>query len=199
MAKRKRKRDEVAEPVFEFDRQVRKAFLPYRETPPVVAIGWFSAAGDQMQLRAISVGTVLVGLVRRDPRMAAAGVRMLIAHEAATLAKDLVKRRVVRERPRSAGGKHLRPRKGRDTRKEKSSFPSGHSAGAAAVAQAVAGAYPDHAGAARTAAAAVALGRIPGCAHYPTDIAAGSAIGAGVGGLVNAIWKWTARRMLARR
>lgn len=189
---------EIAEPVIEFDRQVRDAMLPYRSTAPARAIGWLSAAGDQAQLRVLSAGTVTIGLLRRDPRMVAAGVRMLVAHEAATLAKDFVKKRVVRERPRSSGGKHPRPRRGRDTRKEKSSFPSGHSAGAMAVAQAVAGAYPEHAAGARAAATAVALGRVPGCAHYPTDIAAGSAIGFAVGALVNSLW-YRAFRQFGRR
>lgn len=199
MAGNQRPPKTVTEPLFEFDRQVRKAMLPRRGSPPAKAIGWLSAAGDQAQLRVLCAGTIVVGLLRRDPRMAAAGVRMLVAHEAATLAKDIVKRRVIRERPRSSGGKHPRPRTGRDYRKEKSSFPSGHSAGAVAVAQAVAGAYPAHGGAARAVAAGIALGRIPGCAHYPTDIAAGAAIGAGAGGLVNSVWRWAAGRLARRK
>lgn len=189
---------EIAEPVFEIDRRVRDLFLPYRETAPVKAIGWLSAAGDQAQLRILSSGTLVVGLLRRDHRMAAAGLRMLVAHEAATLAKKFVKGRVVRERPRSSGGKHPAPRTGHDTSKEKSSFPSGHSAGATAVAQAFAAVYPERAGTARTAAAAVALGRLPGCSHYPTDIAAGAAIGAGAAGIVGAVFRFAAR-MTARR
>ena len=186
--------NKAAEPVFELDKNVRKALLPHRETNVVATISWLSQAGDQVQLRLLAGGTVALGLVRRDSRMVAAGVRMLIAHEAATLMKDFVKRRVVRTRPRSVTGKSQRPRKGRDTRKEKSSFPSGHSAGAVAVAEALAGAYPRRANAARAAAAAVSLGRIPGCAHYPTDVAAGAAIGGIAGAAVNLLWRLTARR-----
>jgi membrane-associated phospholipid phosphatase len=182
-----------AEPVFEIDKRVRKALLPYRETLPVEAVGWLSQAGDQMQLRLIGGGTVALGLLRRDSRMIGAGIRMLIAHETATLMKDFVKHRVIRARPRSAAGKRQRPRKGRDTRKESSSFPSGHSAGAVAVARAAAAVYPAHGRSANAAAAAVSLGRIPGCAHYPTDVAAGAAIGALAAGLVNAGWRRAAR------
>lgn len=186
-----------AEPVFEIDKRVRRALLPYRETTPVKAVSWFSQAGDQTQLRLLAGGMMAIGLIRRDPRMIGAGVRMLVAHEAATLMKDFVKRRVIRTRPRSAAGKAQKPRKGRDTRKEESSFPSGHSAGAVAVARAAAAVYPEHRTAANAAAAAVSLGRIPGCAHYPTDVAAGAAIGALAAGLVNAAWRrvaGTARR-----
>jgi undecaprenyl-diphosphatase len=194
MSQSKRAADPV-EPVFEIDRKVRRALLPYRETKPVEAIGWFSQLGDQMQLRVIAGGTVAVGLVRRDGRMIGAGIRMLIAHEAATLAKDFMKRRVIRTRPRSAAGKGHKPRKGRDTRKEESSFPSGHSAGAVAVARAAAAVYPEHAGAANAAAAAVSLSRIPGCAHYPTDVVAGATLGALTAGLVNALWRGASRTL----
>lgn len=176
------------EPVFAIDKRVRKALLPYRGTKAAKAAGWLSQGGDQLQLRLLAVGTLAIGLVRRDARIAEAGVRMLLAHEAATLAKDFVKRRVIRERPRSSGGRHPKPRRGHDTRKENSSFPSGHSAGAFAVATAFAGVYPRHAGQAKAAAGAVALGRLPGCAHYPSDIAAGGAIGVLAGWLVNAAW-----------
>lgn len=197
MSKRKRAA-KPAEPVFEIDKKVRKALLPYRETKPVEAIGRLSQIGDQAQLRVLAGGTVVFGLVRRDPRMIGAGVRMLIAHEVATLMKDFIKRRVIRARPRSAAGKEHKPRRGRDTRKEASSFPSGHSAGAVAVARTAAAVYPQHAAAANAAAAGVSLARIPGCAHYPTDVAAGAAIGAVAAGLVNAAWRQAAR-LVARR
>lgn len=180
------------------DKRVRKALLPYRETPPVKAIDWASQAGDQLQLRLISGAVIAIGLLRRDARMAGAGVRMLVAHELATLAKDWTKERVVRTRPRSATKrKGTRPRKGHDTRKEESSFPSGHAAGATAAAQAFAAVYPEHAGAARMAAGAVSLGRLPGCAHYPSDLAAGAAIGVTSAGIVGAGWALS-KAILAR-
>jgi membrane-associated phospholipid phosphatase len=186
----------VTEPLLDFDSRVRKAMLPHRHSSPAKAAARLSAVGDQAPMRMLCAGTMLLGVVRRDPRMVAAGARMLLAHETATWVKTSVKDRVIRLRPRD--GKNPRPRLGHDTRKKQSSFPSGHSAGAMAVAEAAAGAYPAHASAARVAAAAVALGRIPGCAHYPTDIAAGLAIGAGSGGLVNALWRWAARRLTVR-
>ena len=182
-----------AEPLFEVDRRIRKALLPYRKSRSAEAAGWFSQAGDQTQMRLMAGGTIALGLVRRDARMVGAGARMLLAHEAATLMKDFVKRRVIRTRPRSASGITTKPRPGRDTRKEESSFPSGHSAGAFAAAGAFCASYPEHAISAKGAAAAVSLARLPGCAHYPSDIAAGAAIGALAAGLVNRAWTIAAR------
>jgi membrane-associated phospholipid phosphatase len=104
---------------------------------------------------------------------------MLAAHTLATFVKDEVKERVDRTRPRSAGkpGKDAKPRPGDKTAKEETSFPSGQSAGGAAVARAFARAYPEHAGKAYAAAGLIALAQVPRCAHYPTDVGAGVAIG----------------------
>lgn len=187
---------EAAKPMFDFDRRTREALLPYKESAPVKAIDWLSQAGDQTQMRVVCGATLALGLLRRDPRMIGAAAKMLAAHELATWAKNRVKDEVVRERPRSvtkADGH--KPRKGRDTRKEKSSFPSGHAAGAFAVAGAFGAEFPQRAVFAHAAATGIALGRIPRCAHYPSDVAAGIAVGAAVGGAVNAVWS-LARRAL---
>lgn len=193
-----KRRQQAAEPLFEFDRKARKALLPFRETMPVRAVDAVGTLGDQAPLRAIAGLAVAAGVLRRDSRLALAGLRMLVAHEVATALKDVAKRQVIRTRPRSAAGKSRRPRKGRDTRKEESSFPSGHSAGATAVAGAVAAAYPQHAIAARSAAAALLAARVPGCAHYPSDVAAGAAIGAFAALLVNTVWRLGVRRFVRR-
>jgi len=188
----------TSEVAFAFDKRVRKALLPYRETPPIKAVTWLSQAGDQMQLRVLAGGLIVFGAARRNPRMVGAGLRMLAAHEAAALTKDWVKRRAVRSRPRSATSKDTKkPEPGHDTRKEKSSFPSGHAAGATAAARAFSAVYPEHAGAAGLAAGAIALGRIPGCAHYPSDVAAGAVIGAGSASAVTALWGLARRGAMA--
>ncbi len=115
---------------------------------------------------------------------------MLVAHTLATLAKDFVKDRIDRTRPRSTGerGKDHAPRPGRRTAKEETSFPSGHSAGAAAVAQAFAREYPEHRRAAYAAAGAVAVAQIPRCAHYPSDVTAGALVGVAAEVLVDQVW-----------
>jgi undecaprenyl-diphosphatase len=86
---------------------------------------------------------------------------------------------VDRTRPRSSRkpGKDQKPRPGSRYTKEENSFPSGHSAGAAAVASAFAREYPDQAPLAAAGGAIMSLAQIPRCAHYPTDVGAGIAIG----------------------
>jgi membrane-associated phospholipid phosphatase len=144
------------------------------------ALGRFASLGDQPPLRILCAAVIAAGLAGGDRRLARAGLRMLAAHTLATLAKDFVKHRVDRTRPRSRGGhgKDPVPKPGRRTAKEETSFPSGHSAGAAAVARAFARDYPDYAAPAYGVAGALALAQIPRCAHYPTDVGAGLAIGA---------------------
>src|SRR3954452_25340641 len=69
-------------------------------------------------------------------RLVRAGARMLLAHEAATLVKNVFKTNIDRTRPRSASSrKDKKARKGNSSAKEQSSFPSGHSAGAIAAAK----------------------------------------------------------------
>jgi membrane-associated phospholipid phosphatase len=152
------------------------------------ALGLFASLGDQPPLRTLCAATIAAGLAGGDRRLARAGLRMLVAHTLATLAKDFVKHRVDRTRPRSKGrpGKDHVPRPGRHTAKEETSFPSGHSAGAAAVARAFARDYPEHAAPAYAAAGALALAQIPRCAHYPTDVGAGIAIGLAAEALIGA-------------
>lgn len=172
-------RAKAAKAVLAADAAAAEAALPYQGSPAMEALGRFASLGDQPPLRTLCAATIAAGLAGGDRRLARAGLRMLVAHTLATLAKDFVKRRVDRTRPRSKSGKgkdHV-PRPGRHTGKETTSFPSGHSAGAAAVARAFARDYPEHAAPAYAAAGALALAQIPRCAHYPTDVGAGLAIG----------------------
>jgi membrane-associated phospholipid phosphatase len=169
------------------DEAAAEAALPYRGSPAMEALGRFASLGDQPPLRTLCVAVIAAGVAGRNRRLARAGVRMLVAHTLATLAKDYVKERVDRTRPRSRGdgGKDHIPKPGRHTAKEETSFPSGHSAGAAAVARAFARDYPEYAAPAYAAGGALALAQIPRCAHYPTDVGAGLAIGAAAEAIVD--------------
>jgi membrane-associated phospholipid phosphatase len=170
---------EASRAVLAADAAAAEAARPYQGSTAMEALGRFASLGDQPPLRTLCAATIAAGLAGGDRRLARAGLRMLLAHTLATFAKDFVKRRVDRTRPRSKGekGKDDRPRPGRRTAKEETSFPSGHSAGAAAVARAFARDYPEYAAPAYAAAGALALAQIPRCAHYPSDVGAGLAIG----------------------
>ena len=126
----------------------------------------------------LSGGLLALGLVRRDGRLVRAGSRMIASHLLATGIKNFVKARIDRTRPRSAkGARGHKPKLGRSDAKEETSFPSGHSAGALAVARAFSREVPEYRSAALTGAGLIALVQVPRCAHYPTDVGAGLAIG----------------------
>ena len=174
----------------ELDHETQELFKPYAETSAVAALHPLSKLGDQPQLRSVAAGLIVAGILARNHRLARAGSRMIIAHEAATFAKDMIKTEVDRTRPRSADRKEeKKPKKGKHTSKELTSFPSGHSAGAIAAARAFAREFPEYGAAAVGGAAAIALLQIPRCAHYPTDVAAGLAIGIAAEAATEALWR----------
>ncbi len=191
MAKKKNKKAgrKPADVLMDLDSAAQDAVQPFRDSKAVEALSWYSELGDQPQMLAVSGGLVAVGLLRGDRRMARAGARMMAAHLVATAAKNFVKRRIDRTRPRSATGEnghHMKP--GRTDTKEETSFPSGHSAGAIAVARAFAREYPEYRGPALGAAGLIALAQIPRCAHYPTDVGAGIAIGLAAEAAIGQVW-----------
>jgi undecaprenyl-diphosphatase len=184
-----KKSNTAAEPLLQIDRRARRAFKPYRKTAPIKALRWFGQAGDQLQLRVLCGGLLAAGVLRRDPRMAGAAVRMLVSHEAATLAKKAVKNRVDRVRPHSADANQVEPRKGSSKAKVLNSFPSGHSAGAMAVSCAFAAQYPEYRAPALIAGGAVCAAQVPTCSHYPSDVIAGAVIGIATDTVVGALWR----------
>lgn len=150
-----------------------------RDHPVVKVTGKASEIADQPPLAALAAGSLVLGLVLRRPALARTGARMLLAHGIATGIKSVVKGQVDRTRPARAvaDGKH-KLNKGRGTKDtELNSFPSGHTAGAMAVAQAVASEAPGAALPARLAAGAIGAIQLPRGAHYLSDVAAGAAIG----------------------
>ena len=192
MAKKKKPVVAVAEAVQEVDAGAAEAVAPYRKALPVRALSWVSEVGDQPPLRAICGAMILAGLAGGGPRLARAGGRALLAHSLATGAKNFVKHRVDRTRPRqvveSAGIADHKMKPGRNEAKAETSFPSGHSAGAIAVARGFAREFPEYQAPALAAAGLVALAQIPRCAHYPTDVGAGLAIGLAAEAATDAAW-----------
>ena len=179
----------TAKSVTRAEKRVAEVAAEHRDTPPVEVLSKLSDAGDQPQLRWLSGGLFAAGLLTRRPRLARAGVRMLVAHEVATLVKNFIKNRVDRTRPRSAdSAKDSEVRRGHRSSKEETSFPSGHTAGATAVAQAFAREFPEHQIAARAAAGVIGLAQIPRCAHYPTDVGVGALVGVAAEAAVANLW-----------
>lgn len=144
--------------------------------------------GDQPPLRLACAAMIGAGLAGRRPRLARAGFRMLVAHELATLAKTLVKRRIDRHRPARSGSRQSRPRQGGSRAKADTSFPSGHSAGASAAGLAFAREFPEQRAAALAVTALLAGAQVPRRAHYPSDVAAGLLIGALAERAIAALW-----------
>lgn len=160
------------------DLAVAAAAAPARGTMAIRLLGAISEVADQPPLITLCAATMVAGLVSRNRRLANVGGRMLAAELLATALKSAIKKRVDRTRPHAVlDGQDYAMEPGDSPESRNNSFPSGHTAGAVAVARAIARTYPDGAVTAYVTAAAVAAIQIPRAKHYPSDIAAGTAIG----------------------
>lgn len=180
---------EIVKAIEEADGAAAAAVGPYRQTAPVRAVSFFSKMGDQPPLRTLCGAAIAAGIVTRDERLLRAGVRALASHTLATWVKNAIKMRVDRTRPRSNGPSRPEISPGRNNAKEETSFPSGHSAGAAAVASAFARDFPEYRTPAYAAAGLIALAQVPRCSHYPSDVGAGISIGIAADALVDRAMK----------
>ncbi|KUN40460.1 phosphatidic acid phosphatase [Streptomyces longwoodensis] len=107
----------------------------------------------------------------RGRRAAAAGIAAIVV---AQLVSNGVGKQVTgRRRP----PKEWIPHDEVEDRPDSSSFPSGHTAAAVAFTAAVTPAWPVAGALCAVPAAAVAVERVQSGAHYPSDVAAGAAIG----------------------
>lgn len=158
-----------------------------RDHPLVKASATLCEVADQPPMVALSTLTAAAGFARSDARLLRTGLRMLAAHALATAAKALIKHKVDRKRPQLSRPRHEhRMKPGRHDEGPHNSFPSGHTAGAMAVASAVAAGYPAGAPVAYGLASAAGAVQIPRGTHFPIDVAAGAAIGLLAGWLVRA-------------
>ncbi|MGW7465987.1 phosphatase PAP2 family protein [Streptomyces xantholiticus] len=115
---------------------------------------------------------------RRGRTAAAAGIIGMGAAE--LVSNALCKPLYTRRRP----PEDLVPHDEVRDRPDSSSFPSGHTAAAVGFTVAVADVWPGAATACAVPAAIVAVERVHSGAHYPSDVAAGAAIGLATGLLV---------------
>ncbi len=160
------------------DRKTTHKAAKAKDTPVMRAAAVVAEVGDQPPLILLSSATLAFGLLTRRGRVAQAGARMLASHLLATAVKNVIKRNIERTRPHSVQeGKPYKLKTGDDRSHDYSSFPSGHTAGAVAVARAAARVYPD--ATPQLAAAATGIGalQIPIGKHYGSDVAVGAIVG----------------------
>lgn len=181
--------ERAAKAVATADRDVTLKAAEQRDRPVVKATGLLAEIGDQPQLVATSIGTAVIGLIARRPDMIRGGLRMLAAHAAATFVKSAIKSSIDRTRPEQAiedGKAKFEP--GDSDDHEQTSFPSGHTAGAVAVARA---ASRDIGGAGAPAAVIsgmVAVAQPLTGKHYLSDLVVGAAVGWIAEALVSAVF-----------
>jgi membrane-associated phospholipid phosphatase len=151
---------------------------PLRDTPIAHWLHPVSKLADQPPMVGMAGLLLAAGLLARRPRIASAGARMLGSVLLATAAKHVIKHHVTRTRPHRLldEGEYKRQAAEPDQKADQS-FPSGHTADAVAAARAVSRAIPEAAVPAAAFAALAAVAQPLRAAHYPSDVAAGGAIG----------------------
>lgn len=178
MSKKPGKAKKAAKTLARADREATHDAARHRDAAPVRFAGLLGEIADQPQLIAVSTATIAAGLVGRRPDLVRGGARMLAAHLLATAVKTAIKHRFDRARPSKAlDDGHARFERGESHDHQLNSFPSGHTAGAVAVARAAAreidgAALPAALGAGAVAAIQPAAGN-----HYLSDVIVGGAIG----------------------
>lgn len=165
-------------PVEEVDAAVAEVLVPHAEHLAIRALGAASDLTDQEPLYAAAAAVIGVGLVTRDERTIRAGTRFLASHLFATALRGIVKRLVDRTRPDAAARRgEYRLEKGERYESDFNSFPSGHTAGAVAVARALGRHYPGSYNAWLGLAGAASAAQVIRSKHFVTDVVAGAAIG----------------------
>lgn len=165
-------------PLEELDAAVADVLIPFAGKGAIRAAGAVSDLADQEPLYAGAAATLATAVVLRDGRTWRAGTRVLASHLLATALRGVVKAMVDRTRPDAAArrGEYVL-RKGHRKDSDFNSFPSGHTAGAVAVARAVGRHYPGSHHAALGLAGLAGVAQVVRSKHYVTDVVAGAAIG----------------------
>ena len=160
------------------DVEIIEKMRPLLQKPAVQSLGKAGNLGDEPPLLSLSAGLLLAGTLARKPPLQRAGIRMALAHLIAIGFKEWGKNNVDRSRPDEQlkkGSYHMALGHSRDA--ELRSFPSGHTAGALAVARAFSRDYPRYTKPVLAAAAVIGALQVPRRAHYPGDVVAGALAG----------------------
>jgi hypothetical protein len=133
----KKSASKAAAKAAQLDQDLTHAAAQARRHPVTRAVAMVAELADQPPLIAASFGTLAVGLIGGRADLARGGARMLASHLLATGAKQVIKHHVARTRPGPALDKGETKFELGDTHEhDETSFPSGHTAGAVAVARA---------------------------------------------------------------
>ncbi|UUR08655.1 phosphatase PAP2 family protein [Sphingomonas glaciei] len=175
-------------PAEDVDTAVADALVPYAGDAAVRALGAVAELSDQEPLYAAAAGVLATAVVMRDGSTWRTGTRILAAHLLATALRGVVKSMVDRTRPEAAArrGDYVL-RKGERHESDFNSFPSGHTAGAVAVAMAVGRDHPGARWPAFGLATLTGAAQIVRSRHYVTDVVAGAVIGVAAELLVDAV------------
>jgi membrane-associated phospholipid phosphatase len=167
-------------PLEEMDAAVADVLLPFAGKSAVKAIGAVSDLSDQEPLYAGTGAMLATAALMRNGPAWRAGTRVLASHLFATALRGVVKAGVDRTRPDAAAEKgEYVLREGHSKDSDFNSFPSGHTAGAVAVAMAVGRAYPAARLPALGLAALAGAAQVVRSKHYVTDVVAGALLGLG--------------------
>lgn len=169
---------QAAKAIAKADQEASHDAARQRHTRPVRIASALGEIADQPQMIAVSTATIAAGLIARRPDLVRGGARMLAAHLLATAAKSAIKHRIDRSRPRKAlQDGHARFQPGHSDDHMLNSFPSGHTAGAVAVARAAAREIEGAGLPAAIGAGAIAAIQPVAGNHYLSDVIVGGAIG----------------------
>ena len=188
MAPRPEGASDAPSSIEEADKEAAGKAARYRHHPAVKALGSFSEIADQIPLSILCAGVTMAGVLADRPRLARTGLQMMAAHVLANMIKRAIKNRVRRTRPNVMIDKqsyHFEADEGQGG--DEASFPSGHTAGAVAVATAMACNLPRTSVPVLTVAAVVAGIQVPRAKHYPIDVAAGAILGLASALIVRAV------------
>lgn len=178
MAKPKKAAKQAAKAAKHADIEQTHRATTHPDGPAAQMAGKASELAGQPPLIAISAATILLGAAMRRPAVLRSGVRMLASHLLATGVKSVLKASIDRTRPARAVKEGHRIERGSGAGDSSlNSFPSGHTAGAVAVAQAVATESTAAGLPLQVAALGVAAMQPVRGKHYVSDVLAGATIG----------------------
>lgn len=170
------------------DIDLARTAAAHRHHPLVRTLGTLSEVADQFPLALVCGAVIAGGAASGRQDLMRTGTRMMAAHVLANVVKRRIKNRLRRSRPNHVvdkGSYVFEP--GESRHGDETSFPSGHTAGAIAVARIVANDLPGLAVPAAGMAILIGAVQIPRAKHYPLDVSAGACLGLAAAWAVNRI------------